>query len=168
MSTPWEIAMEIPSAHGLAADTFAHLCGGLGAYVLSTPEYFLLARGVELTPGFRCFFGSDLVSDSPGMRKMMADLSNPFIRYVNPNAWCIGVLAGDMVAAWKALETIGGTMDYVCWQDRRNGYRWRRTGPAFNAFLDSVAQRSKRAGNVSHARDASSNGAPIGEFLETR
>lgn len=128
MSTPWETAMDIPSAHGLAADTFAHLCGGPGAYVLSTPEYFLLARQMRFNP-------DDAVD--PGY---LSARTNPFMRW-HPrecNAWCIGVLAGDMVAAYRALVAVGGEREFICWQDRHNGYRWRRTGPKFDAYLSSI------------------------------
>ncbi len=133
--SPWQRACLLPSHHGLAVDVQAHLCVP-GGYVLSTPTFFLLARPVLLT-AVTLDFDLD-------------DLLNPFHRFPPEecNAWCIGVLAGDMVKAWDALEIVGGPMPWVCWQDRKCGYRWRKTGPAFNAFLDSVAQRSKRVGNV--------------------
>ncbi len=138
--TPWQLALEIPSAHGLASDTFAHLCGGPGGYALSTPEFFLLAREVWLTGKTRALLsfvrreGGDFRNDN------LRHMTDPFHRWPHEdcNCWCIGVLAGDMVAAYRALVAIGGEREFVAWQDRRNGYRWRRTGPAFDQLLTKI------------------------------
>ncbi len=160
--SPWQRACCLPSHHGLAVDVQAHMCVP-GGYVLSTPEFFLLARPVPWPDWWMAVLSSPFPDFEAWKRRIpkikegdrwMDDfrlaLLDPFHRWPREecNAWCIGVLTGDMVKAWDALEIVGGPMPYVCWQDRRNGYRWRKTGPAFNAFLDSVAQRSKRVGNV--------------------
>lgn len=142
--TPLEAAMALPSCHGFATDVLAHMQPG--GYVLSTPDYFLLARPVEISREFRdktngCHYQKFTGWDT-GYQGQLDALTNPFTRYENPNAWCIGVLAGDMVKAWTHLEAIVGSFEFVAWQDRGGCYRWRRTGPAFNKFLRHVQART--------------------------
>ncbi len=147
--SPWQRACLLPSEHGLAVDVQAHMCVP-GAYVLSTPAFFLLARPVQLDADWMRVHDED-----PEERDWNEDywyclvrdeLIDPFHRFPpeSCNAWCIGVLAGDMVAAYRALVAAGGEHEFICWQDRRNGYRCRRTGPAFNKFLSTIHERKRR------------------------
>lgn len=118
--TPWETALSIPSAHGLAADTFAHLCGGPGAYVISAPLYFLLARPVKL--------------DAPE-----SELRNPYSRWPDHecDAWLLSVVAGDACAAYHALVDIAGHRRYVCWESA-NGVKVRKSDDRFLKRLHAI------------------------------
>lgn len=141
MRTPWDLACDIPSAHGLAADTMAHICGGPGGYCLSTPEFFLLATDVFLPHEFwAALQAKDAETLECCYSDHYAELMDPYARFPagECNCWRIGVLAGDMVAAYRALVAIGGEREFICWQDRQNGYRWRRTGQAFDQLLTKI------------------------------
>ncbi len=122
--TPCEAAQQVPSFHGWATDVFAHLQPG--GYVLSTPDFFLLAREVDLSA----------TAD---------ELLNPFHRFppAECNALCLSLVAGDAIAAFRALVHIAGDREFVAWQTESGGVKIRRSGPGFLKFLETVANRRK-------------------------
>lgn len=132
--TPLAAAMALPSAHGFATDVLAHMQPG--GFILSTPDYFLLARPVHF-PGW---FRNDFWNPAHIWQKHRDALTNPFSRWPHSecNAWAIGVLAGDMVTAYRHLMHVGGEFPFICWQTRKNEYRWKKSGPAFDHFLQNV------------------------------
>lgn len=130
--SPWELASEVPSENGLATDVFGHLVIE-GAFVLRTPQFFLLARPVRISgPDSETWTLAELES-----------LANPFERFTDCNAWCLGLVTGDAVAAYKTLVSLGGDKEFVCWQSER-GIKVRRSGPSFLTFLSYVRRKTRR------------------------
>lgn len=132
--SPWDEACALPSHHGIASDTFAHLCKA-GAYVLSTPRFLLLARPVEIPVWMQNGeFGSwDLEK-----------LLDPYSRFENPNAWSFGVLTGDLCAAYECLIATAGEFPFLCWQNRKGQLMIRKSGPNFLRLLQNVKRRARQ------------------------
>ena len=120
--------MEVPSENGFATDVLAHLQPG--GYVLSTPEFFLLARAVRIS-------GPDHKTWTP---EEIARLANPFERFEDSNAWCLGLVTGDAVLAYQSLVSLGGEKEFCCWNSER-GIKVRRSGPSFLTYLSHVQRK---------------------------
>lgn len=124
--TPYYRAMLVPSDAGFHVDVMAHLSGGPGAFVISTPEFFLLAREVDLT--------------AP-----MEELMNPWCRFPHDqcNALCIGLCAGDAALAYMALVAVAGEREFIGWQTRRGTIVVRKTGPSFRKYVETIRGRTR-------------------------
>ena len=84
--SPATRAAHVPSHAGFANDIAAHLAHGI---VVSTPEYFVMARKVRRDAA-------------------QLDLLNPWTQYAEPDAWMVWLAAGDLRAAMRMLWPLFG------------------------------------------------------------
>jgi hypothetical protein len=163
--TPYAAAMAVPSENGFATDVFAHFQPG--GVILHAPAFFLLARPVELPKWFRFAVrvaqrgGSVPLPLSDGMVTLMEKLTNPFTRFENPNAWCLGLVTGDAVAAYQSLIHAAGELPFVCWQNQRGHVKCRKAGQSFSTYLSHVRNKTRPRFEIDKVRPGDAAGSQV-------
>lgn len=87
----WELYQTRPSGRSFEEDLEIHLCGG---YVVSTPDYFIMARPVRHDARPSDILDIEVVHD-------------------DPDCWHIFAMAGDIGKCWDLLPL---DLPYVTWE----------------------------------------------------